>query len=244
MTHTLICRKCQGQYEVATLLDAWPWCLSCMEGAAEKKRRSSRIDDGPGGSNLERQFAKTIELVDDAACLRSWRRNFVFDARREWEIDFAWPERRLGVELQGGQWVGGATPGAGRGRHTRGGKQYRDELAKHRAAALGGWMILSYTTDDIVGKSQGLDAVLETAAAYRFRPPWPADAGQTPHGNAWEAAGRAIRGLVDQSDGLTAELRIASCLLRWRDLMRSMESSGGQFAAFAAAAKSKTESPT
>jgi hypothetical protein len=56
--------------------------------------------------------------------------------RRQWRFDFAWPDRMLAVETEGGVWSGG--------RHTRGGG-YIGDCAKYNAATLLGWRVLRYT---------------------------------------------------------------------------------------------------
>lgn len=220
MPFTLNCQDCRKQFDVAKLDDAWPWCPPC-KAAREKKRRAKKreMDDKTGGSALERQFAWGIEHLDDAECLRGYTRNFVFDVKRMWEFDFAWPERRLAVELQGGQWT--------LGRHTRGGNEYRDELEKHRAAAIQGWLVLCYTTDDITGKTKGIPALVETAAVYRSRPIVPED-GRLPYVVAWEAAGRALACLIDSNVDPAA--RASRCLQEWRGVRSILEAAGGNVA--------------
>jgi very-short-patch-repair endonuclease len=60
-----------------------------------------------------------------------------FAPGRKWRFDFAWPERKLAVEVEGGTWSGG--------RHTRGDGFERD-CEKYNAAALLGWTVLRFTT--------------------------------------------------------------------------------------------------
>lgn len=67
-----------------------------------------------------------------------WVREFVFAPPRKWSLDFAWPERGLAVEVEGGIWIGG--------RHTRG-QGYEDDCAKYNAAALCGYRVLRVTPD-------------------------------------------------------------------------------------------------
>mgnify|MGYP003349742837 FL=1 len=216
MSFTLNCQDCGTHFDVAKLDDAWPWCPKCKKVRDDKKRRAREPGTGGEGTALERQFAWGIEHLDDAAVLRGYVRNFVFDVKRLWEFDFAWPERRLAVELQGGQWTFG--------RHTRGGHEYRDELAKHRAAAIQGWLVLCYTTDDITGKTKGIPALVETAAVYRSRPTIGPD-GILPHVVAWEAAGRALAALID-SEAVPAD-RVSKCLAAWRGVRSILEAGGG-----------------
>ncbi len=105
------------------------------------------------------------------------RTRFVTETRRVrmWEFDYAWPDFRLAVEMEGGvhshpvkcnycgsQVMTKAKPGltkkgqpfkpqkvmATYGGHTRG-PVYVDNCRKYTAACVLGWMVLRYTIDDI-----------------------------------------------------------------------------------------------
>ncbi len=56
---------------------------------------------------------------------------------RNWLADFAWPEYRLIVEVDGAVWA--------RGRHTRGSGRVKD-MERDNWCALHGWRVLRYTT--------------------------------------------------------------------------------------------------
>jgi very-short-patch-repair endonuclease len=62
---------------------------------------------------------------------------FRFDPVRRWRFDFAWPERMLALEIEGGTWSGG--------RHVRG-KGYANDCEKYNAACLAGWRVLRFTS--------------------------------------------------------------------------------------------------
>ena len=59
-----------------------------------------------------------------------------FHPARKWRFDFAWPEVRLALEVEGGVWTGG--------RHTRGAGFLKD-IEKYNVAACLGWRVLRCT---------------------------------------------------------------------------------------------------
>lgn len=61
-----------------------------------------------------------------------------FDAERHWRFDFAWPARKVAVEIEGATWT--------RGRHTRG-AGFEKDAEKYNAATLLGWRVLRFTGD-------------------------------------------------------------------------------------------------
>ncbi len=62
---------------------------------------------------------------------------FAFTTLRLWRFDFAWPERKIAVEIEGGTWSGG--------RHVRG-KGFENDCTKYNSAAILGWTVLRVTT--------------------------------------------------------------------------------------------------
>ena len=84
-------------------------------------------------------------------------REFRFHPERKWRFDFAWPDRKIAVEVEGGVFLpkGGHTTGVG----------YTKNCEKYNAAALLGWVVLRYTS-----------AMVREGVAYRdleglFAPP-------------------------------------------------------------------------
>lgn len=68
------------------------------------------------------------------ACgLPAHRCEHVFHPARKWRFDYAWPEHRLALEVQGGIWT--------QGRHTRGAALLK-EWEKLNAAAALGWRVM------------------------------------------------------------------------------------------------------
>ena len=63
-------------------------------------------------------------------------REYRFHPERQWRFDFAWPEQRLAVEVEGGIHTGG--------RHVRG-TGYERDISKYNAATLMGWTLLRFS---------------------------------------------------------------------------------------------------
>ncbi len=63
-------------------------------------------------------------------------REFKFDPDRKWRADFAFPDKMLLVEFEGGVFV--------KGRHTRG-AGFLADCEKYNAAALLGYYVLRFT---------------------------------------------------------------------------------------------------
>lgn len=91
-----------------------------------------------GDSFLEKVLAAELDLVDIA-----YVRQYRAVADRKWRWDFAFPDARLLVEVQGGLWLPKSA-------HTWGAGLRRD-YEKHNAAALAGWRTLYVTREMIEG---------------------------------------------------------------------------------------------
>jgi hypothetical protein len=63
-----------------------------------------------------------------------------FDPRRRWRFDYAWPERRIALEVEGGAWL--------RGRHNRA-RGFIKDLEKYNEALLLGWRVLRVTPQEV-----------------------------------------------------------------------------------------------
>ena len=74
-----------------------------------------------------------------------------FAPPRRWRFDYAFPEFKLAVEIEGGAWI--------RGRHTRG-KGFLADLEKYNAATLLGWSILRYAPDGLDQAALDVEAFL------------------------------------------------------------------------------------
>lgn len=79
------------------------------------------------------------------------RTQYHFHPTRKWRFDYAFPDAKIAIEVEGGTWINGG--------HSRGGGQLKDR-EKFNAAGLLGWRVLRFTLD------RREAAMLEAAAAY------------------------------------------------------------------------------
>lgn len=63
-----------------------------------------------------------------------------FHPERQWRFDFAWPEHKIALEVEGGVWT--------EGRHTRG-AGFLADMQKYNAAGVLGWRVLRVTPDQL-----------------------------------------------------------------------------------------------
>lgn len=63
-----------------------------------------------------------------------------FLLHRRYRFDFAWPDRKLAVEVEGGTWVDG--------RHSRG-AGFEADCEKYALAVLAGWRVIRATTGQV-----------------------------------------------------------------------------------------------
>lgn len=69
-------------------------------------------------------------------------REYQFERGRRWRFDFAWPEFRLAVEVEGGVFSNG--------RHVRG-VGFEQDCYKYNCAVARGWRVLRYTGKMVKG---------------------------------------------------------------------------------------------
>lgn len=82
-------------------------------------------------STLHLAFKQTFPVE----CIPEYK----FHPKRRWRIDFAFPEIKLAIEIEGAIWV--------RGRHTRGSGFIKD-MEKYNNLALLGWKLLRFTSQE------------------------------------------------------------------------------------------------
>ena len=75
-----------------------------------------------------------------------------FSPPRRWRFDYAWPQHKIALEVEGGVWTGG--------RHTTGTGFVRD-MEKYNTAALLGWRIFRCQPRDL--QRSGIYEMLKSA---------------------------------------------------------------------------------
>jgi len=91
-------------------------------------------------SELEEEFYRWV-------IREGWRpkREYRFHPFRRWRFDFAWPRKKIGVEIEGGVWTGG--------RHVRP-AGFEKDCEKYNEAAACGWKVLRVTGKMLADKDQ------------------------------------------------------------------------------------------
>lgn len=86
-------------------------------------------------------------------------KEFKFHPVRKWRFDYAVPEHKIALEVEGGVWTGG--------RHTSP-KGFLGDIEKYNTATLMGWRVFRTTPDDLY-KKKTLD-LMKSAILNDFTP--------------------------------------------------------------------------
>ena len=76
-------------------------------------------------------------------------KEYKFHNKRKWRIDYAWPEQKLAIEVEGGIWINGG--------HNRG-KIYKDNVEKYNELVLYGYDLLRFVPDNLL--TYGIDTII------------------------------------------------------------------------------------
>ena len=111
-----------------------------LNGALKVARREHK-------ARFERMLLAQIKAAQLPKPEQQYR--FAGELGREWRADFAWPEHRLLLEVNGGLWQRSQKPGG----YTGGGHSHPMHIArdwtKHNDASLLRWFVLQVTTDQV-----------------------------------------------------------------------------------------------
>lgn len=86
-------------------------------------------------------------------------KEFKFHPARKWRFDYAVPEHKIALEVEGGVWTGG--------RHTSP-KGFLGDIEKYNTATLMGWRVFRTTPDELYRKKT-ID-LIKTAISGSFTP--------------------------------------------------------------------------
>src|SRR3546814_3330096 len=120
--------------EVAQRFPDHPEARRVSQIAGTKAKPKTTLPKGP--SWLEAKFQMDVKAMK----LPAPKAEHVFHPDRRWRFDFAWIDRKLAVEIEGGV--------LSRGRHVRP-KGFQNDCEKYNAAANLGWTVLRFTGADV-----------------------------------------------------------------------------------------------
>lgn len=98
-------------------------------------------------------------VLRQTKCIPRFEREYRFAPPRRWRIDFAFPDVKLAVEIEGGIWI--------KGGHTRG-SGFMKNVEKYNALALLGWRLLRFTPEQ-VENTKYLGDTLKTIQEFFLR---------------------------------------------------------------------------
>jgi hypothetical protein len=128
---------------IADLPERYRLQIARQLAQAKRPTTISREPDPAPEPKLKREFdrAEVFLRALEVRGLPLPEREWKFDAKRRWRFDYAWFERMVALEVEGGVWTGG--------RHTRGAGFVKD-IEKYNRAAVLGWRLLRVTPDKLV----------------------------------------------------------------------------------------------
>lgn len=107
--------------------------LQAMSDAATQLRKAKAAANR---EKLEAPFALALRAYE----LAPFEREYRFLEGRKWAFDFAWPERMVAFEIEGGLW---------RGRHTSP-EGFTDDCVKYNTATRLGWRVFRVTGEMVL----------------------------------------------------------------------------------------------
>ena len=131
-----------------------PKKLSELEELLMIHLRAARLESG-----LVREYRFAAEACGGTG--QGVRARLKEAGMRDWRLDFAWPEKKLAIECEGGIWNGGRnTTGAG----------FEEDTFKYNALTLMGWRLLRFTSTAI--KSGVALQTVEAALSMQWSQAW------------------------------------------------------------------------
>lgn len=92
------------------------------------------------GQEKEKKNQKIFMMSCESFGIPAPITEYKFLDNRKFRFDFAWIDKKVAVEIEGGIWI--------KGRHTRG-TGYKSDMEKYNLAALNDWFVFRFSTDQI-----------------------------------------------------------------------------------------------
>ena len=97
------------------------------------KKTAKKAASIPNESALEQLFLLHLRADN---LLEGLEQEYQFEPTRKWRMDFAWPKKKVAVEIEGGVWT--------QGRHTRP-QGFINDTEKYNHATMNAWAVLRFT---------------------------------------------------------------------------------------------------
>ena len=96
-------------------------------------------------SELEEELAWQMHCMGLPEAVQEYR----FHPERKWRFDFAYPDKMIAIEVEGGTWASG--------RHSRG-AGFQGDCEKYNEATILGWRILRFTSG-MINSTNAVDTI-------------------------------------------------------------------------------------
>lgn len=134
-------RKSKNTLSINLSVNTGARCVSVpLRQKCEASKSNARIPTEQDGRQLnfqQRLFRIFLKNNLNVECKAEYR----FHPKRRWRFDYAIPEHKIAIEVEGGVWTNG--------RHTRG-KGYINDMEKYNEAVIGGWRLIRVTPDQLI----------------------------------------------------------------------------------------------
>lgn len=127
---------------------------------------------GSSGSKAEELFSFQARLLNLPEPLREYR--FSEMTLRRWRFDFAWPDLKIAVEIEGLTYYGKNPDGSSKtGRHQTA-RGYQEDLEKYNQAIIENWRVLRFSQAHVKsGEAIAMTQLLINQSSLKCKPSSP-----------------------------------------------------------------------
>lgn len=126
----------QDEETQAALIEAGVQLINDLPPAKHKKK--------PKRKSKQSQLELLFELQLERAGFVGWLREHKFSEVRNWRFDFAWPDYKIAVELEGGTWK---QTKSGRSAGHAHPERFKSDCIKYNEATRIGWQVYRFDGD-------------------------------------------------------------------------------------------------